>query len=331
LLYADLAKLREAQAVSLGSTLVDWAQRANKLDDLKQRVAARKKNPQSQIPALVLETLAAVAAQQQDAARTSIDQLAQAVEKGALPQLVQTACLAAIPAASVEGLEDPAYKILQIAVRQLSQANANSDREDASLGPLVAMVNKRLAKEPKKVKEFYENYMAARQAQYARYGGDYGLYLQWRDWAGVANEAARAGAASVALDFMGRVTDFQYQNNQRPSLTMALGTVIRELRRRSPQARYDAWRDWTLPTEKRRTVRLIAEWIEPLSAPASLVPAGESEPLKRSEKLLCSVTELLDAAEAAGKLDGLRDKVQIAREEKIKGGCAVDPRPDSRR
>jgi hypothetical protein len=316
LLFADVTKLRDARAVSLGNTLVEWAARAKKLADLRKRVAARKQNPQSLIPALVLETLIELSEHKPDAARKHLEDLGRAVEGGALPQMVQVACLAAIPAADVPELKAPAYDVLQVAVRQETTANSNSD--EASLGALAGMVSKHLAHEPDKVKSFYEAFLAARQQYYSRYGGDYGLYIQWRDWAGVAEAAAKAGVLPVAMDFMGRVVDFHYQNNPRPGLTIPLATSTRLLRSRSPQERYETWRDWTLPTKGRKTVRLLAEWCEPTAVPAAFLPTDSTETVDAdsSENLLCNLTELVDAAQEANKLDELRELARAARDQK---------------
>jgi hypothetical protein len=317
LLFADSSKLRDAQVVSLGATLVNWARRAEKLPDLAERIAARKKNPQSLIPALVLETLIDLEQDETDSANAHLVELSQAVEKGALPQQVQLACHAAIPAAATPELKEPAFKILQVAVRQETQSNPNS--EETSLGELVAMVNEHLASEPNKVKEFFETFLVGRQANYARYGGDYGQYLQWRDWAGVAEQAAKASVPAVALDFMGRVTDFRYQNYGRPSLTVSLAAVCRDLRGRSPKERYEAWRDWTLPAEGRQSVRLLAEWIEPVTVPSTFLPKDQAIQFGQSDFLLCNFHELLDAAADAGTFDELRERARTAWEQKLPG------------
>jgi tetratricopeptide (TPR) repeat protein len=314
LLYADTSKLQDAKAISLGATLVEWAQRAEKLEDLNRRITERKQHPQSLIPALALQTLIALKEQKLDAAGTHLNALAQKVEQGALPHMVPLACQAAIPASSVPELRDAAFKVLQVAVRQQAQPNP---QDDVPLGTLVGMVNKFLANQPQKVKEFYETFMVGRQANYSRYGGDYGLYLQWRDWARIADEAAKAGVPSVALDYMGRVADFRYQNNSRPSLTIALATVCRALRSQTPQERYEAWRDWTLPAEGRQNVRLIAEWVQPTTMPGAFLPKDRPQTVLRDEHMLCNFHELLDAAEEAGKFEELRNQVRATLDQKL--------------
>lgn len=317
LLYADSSQIREAQAISLGSTLVDWAARAEKLADLSDRVSARKKNPQAQVPAVVLQTLIDLRAKKLEAARADLEELSKAVERGASSQMVQVACLAALPASERSELEEPAFKILQAAVRQLNQHN--TDNDELSLGGIVGKVNSHLAKEPDKVKSFFDTFLAGRQAHYSRYGGNYGLYIQWQDWARVANEAARAGTPTVALDYMGRATDYTHENYSRPSLTTALARSIRLLRALPAKERYDAWRDWTLPAKTRLTLRVVAEWTEPTTAPDIFFPKEQLKSLDRSETLACNLIELIDAAEKAGKLEELREQTGAAFEQKVPG------------
>lgn len=316
MLYADTSKLRDGTVKSLGETLVDWARRADKLADLNERVEARKKNRQSLVPALVLQTLADLAAEKKDQAKSHLDELGKVVEQGALPQMVQLACIAALAGNDVPELEDSAFKILQVAVNQQTQgANNNGNgNEERSLGKLAAMVSRHLKNEPNKVKKFVDTFMAGRQAQYARYGGDYGLYLQWQDWANVANEAAKAGVASLSLDYMGRVVDFHYQNNSRPSVIAALAASTRLLRAGDAQKRYETWRDWTLPAAGRQSVRLIAEWTPPLTTPAAFLP-NDFAPL--TGDYVCNLTELIDAAAAAGKFEELREQAKAAFDQKL--------------
>ncbi|HEX4416127.1 MAG TPA: DUF1583 domain-containing protein, partial [Lacipirellulaceae bacterium] len=323
-LYADTGKVREARTVSLGATLVDWAKRADKLDDLNTRVEARKKNPQALVPALVLQTLIDLAGQKTDSAKGHLDELSKALEKGALPQMTQLACVAAIPAAEIPQLKDPAYKVMQLAVNLPDKVNENGGgNDDVSLGSLAAKVIKNLANQPEKAKAFYDKFLAGRQAYYARYGGDYGLYIQWQDWANIARDAAIAGLPTIALDYMGRVVDYHYQTNPRPRLTTPLASTVRALRTHTPQERYETWRDWTLPAKGRENVRLIAEWTEPVTAPAAFLPKEVAESVNRDETLQSNWQELLDAAQAAGKLDELREQVQSAAEKKLPNAAAL--------
>jgi tetratricopeptide (TPR) repeat protein len=315
LLFADTSKLRDAVVDSLGITLVEWAKRADKLTDLSEKVAVRKKNRQSLVPALVLQIQIDLASHKTDLARGHMEELTTALKTLTLPEATQLASLAAVPAAEIPELQDYAFGILELAVRP--QSRTDNDRDDAPLGKLATMVNKHLAKEPEKVKRFYESYLVTRQQQYSRYGGDYGLYLQWRDWAYIANEAAKTGAAELALDYLGRVNDFHYRENSRPSITAALAITCRSLRIRDPQQRYEVWRNWTLPAAGRQFVRLLAEWTALQTAPKPFLNAATSASSSNTQVLACNLCELVDAAAAAGKLKELQDRAQDAWNHKL--------------
>lgn len=318
LMYADSSKLHDAQVSSLGADLVRRALAAKQMDDLETRIAARTQNPQGKIAALVLQTQLALAGKKIDAAKLALTELAQLVEGGSLAPMVQLACHAALPASDVKGLEDPAYAILKAAVNLLLQNPVDdSNSNELSLGGLVIKVNRHLVDEPDEVKKFFENYLVGRQSHYSRYSGTYGQYLQWRDWAAIAEEAAKTGLPTVALDYMGRVVDFSYENRPRPNTTTALAVVCREMSLLSPVQQYEAWRDWTMPIEGRQTIRLVAEWVEPIRVPASFLQTTGSRVKYYSGDMLCNFMELLAAAEAADRLKELRDVVQPAYDQKL--------------
>ncbi len=326
LLYADSSKLREAEAHSLGALLVRHAKLADRWEDLAARIEACRQNPQAQVPVLVLEVWIAIARERIDEAKTALVKLAKVVQEGALPAMVQLACHAALPATEHEALEEPAYAILKAALKlemETSTNNRSSDEDQPALGALVARVNRYLADRPEQVNQFYDNYLASRQDYYSRYSGTYGQYLQWKDWATIAEEAAKVGASSVALDYLGRVADFSYERYSRPSTTTALAVVCREMDQLSPVQRYEAWRDWTLPVEGRQTVRLTADWIEPVRVPQRFLNATKSSTLRCEEDFLCNFTELLASAEAVGRLEELRTPVQQAHEQKLENATLL--------
>lgn len=253
-------------------------------------------------------------------AKQALTELAKIVEGGTLPPMVQLACHAALPASDRDGLDEPAYAILKAAVNlqiQTATGNRNSNANDLALGRLVSKVNRHLSSEPAQVKKFFENYLVGRQSYYSRYSGTYGQYLQWQDWANIAEEAGKNGLPTVALDYMGRVADFSYENRARPSTTTALAVVCREMSLMPAEKRYEAWRDWTLPAEGRQTVRLAAEWVEPVRVPKPFLAVADVRGQLHSGGMLCNFTELLAAAEASARMAELRERVKAAHDEKL--------------
>jgi tetratricopeptide (TPR) repeat protein len=318
ILYADSSKLSDAQVTSIGELLVHWAHAAGKLDELNNRLGARAQDPMAKISASVLRTGIALKRDRIEDASAALSELAQLVERGMTPDMVQLACHAALPAADREPLAKPAYTILKAAVNlQLRNPPANSSSSEAPIGKLVSKVNRHLANDPAEVKKFFDNYLAGRQQYYSRYSGTYGQMLQWRDWAAIADEAAKSGVHSVALDYMGRVSDFTYERSSRPSSATALAIVSREMSALKPEERYESWRMWTLPTPGRQSIRFVIECVEPVRVPKAFLATGSVRGALHSQDVLDNFTELLTAAKATNHLPELRDVVKQCYEQKL--------------
>jgi len=320
LFFPDSSELQEAKAQSLGATLVAWAKRANRLDDLQRRVEARKQNPASRVAALVLETQIALARDETDTARERLKELDDDLSASASPENAQLACHAALPASDHKPLEDVAYSILKRALQGSSQGG----EEGMSVaGKLAIRVNRRMASNPEEVKAFYDQYLLGRQAMYARYGGDYGEYMQWNEYANIARAAAQAGLPMIALDYLGRVADFTSRRYSQPDVSLPLAVVHRELNQLPPAERYEAWRGWTMPQEGRQTVRFSASYVQPMGVPREFLSEAVAKLPFHSTDFLCNFVDLLDAAEAAGKLAALRTEAARAREQKLANADAL--------
>ncbi len=315
LLFADSSKLQNAETKSLAATLVQWAKRADRLEDLHSRVEARKKNAAMLVPALVLQIQIALARDKLDDAHLLLLDLDQAISQGA-PQQLQLACHAAIPASERDALKDAAFAILKRAVQGQSPADGD-DGDLSALGDLAVRVNKHFASQPEEVKAFYEQYLLGRQAQYSQYDGDYGQYIQWNDYASIAQAAAESGLTEIALDYIGRVMDYNHPEHSRPNVTLPLAVVCRDLNKLTPEERYEAWRKWTLPQEGRQTVRLTAEWVRPVDVPKVFLSPAAQQAKYHDGELISNFGELLNAAKEVGKLAEVRDQAAQAREQKL--------------
>ena len=269
---------------------------------------------------LVLQFRVAFARDSLDEARLALTELARLVENGALAPMVQLACHAALPATDYDDLEEPAYAILKAALNlqlQTESTNQSGGNKELSLGWLLRKVNRYLADEPEEVKKFFDSYLAGRQSYYSRYSGNSGLNRQWADWASIADAAAKAGVTSVAMDYIGRVVDFSLEDRSRPAMVTALAVVCRDLRALSPEKRYQAWRAWTLPVEGRRTVRLAAEWVQPVRVPKRFLDTATYPGPHHADGLLSNFTELLTSAHECGRLEELREPVRAAYDQKL--------------
>ena len=155
-----------------------------------------------------------------------------------------------------------------------STPDLNSSQIVAETGKLDEMVNRYLAKvgDIDGVRKYFDAQQIASQADAARYGGDYGLYKQWNDLGRFATESARNNIASIAADYLGRVADFDAKQYSPPDVAFPLAIVTTEYAKLPAKERYEAWRDWTMPTENRRTVRCLSHWIPNSNVPDIFVP-----------------------------------------------------------
>ena len=73
-------------------------------------------------------------------------------------------------------------------------------------------------------------------------------------------------------------------------------------RQESAQARYEGWRDWTMPVEGRQTIRLAADFAPPVTAPDAFLDESARAWKKNQKDFLCNITEMIAAAKEAGAL-----------------------------
>jgi hypothetical protein len=321
LLFPDNTKLRAAKTKSLGLTLVDWAKKADQIADLSTQIDQRKTNPTAAVPALVLLTQIDLAVNNDTAAAEHLKALLDAMQKAPNPATYQLACHAALPAASKKELEAAAYSILKSAVQMpWTSPNPNNGNQLGTVtGKLDEMVNRYLAKvgDIDGVQKYFDAQQVASQADAARYGGDYGLYKQWNDLGRFATEAARNNIPSIAADYLGRVADFDAKQYSQPDVSFPLAIVAIEYATLRPKERYEAWRDWTMPAENRRTVRCLAHWIPNSDAPDVFVSTDAPTRLSHLHLVMCNLTELIAAASDAGTLPELLDLAKQSNDEKL--------------
>ncbi|MDZ4849185.1 MAG: DUF1583 domain-containing protein [Pirellulaceae bacterium] len=319
-MYADSANLRDAKLKSLAEALVHWAKKANKLDALDSEVANRMKSPTTKVAGTVLQVLSAIAGDKAEKANMLLTDLADQAAKGLSPVLLQLACHAALPASDIPATQKPAFAILKKVLEQQTQAASEDPNSVASsVGKLAEKVNRYMADngDAESVKNYFESILVARQPSYSRYSDGYGLYKQANDTALLASEAARVGMPSVALDFMGRATDYQVERYSRPNVRLPLTATLRQLRTQSAAERFKAWRLWTMPASDRLTIRLAFEFVSPTVAPTAFLKIHPANGPPLDTDLLCNWIELLDAARETGNLDKLKTEAQQAFDQKI--------------
>ncbi|MFO0998996.1 MAG: DUF1583 domain-containing protein [Planctomycetaceae bacterium] len=321
MLYPDNTGLREAKAKSLGTTLVDWAGKADLLDDLKGLIEQRKLNQSAQVPALVLLTQIDLNINDEKAASEHLTALLEIMKQTPSPQAYQLACHAGLAAANKKELEDEAYSVLKTAVQipWTTPDPNNLNQMNAVTGKLDVMVSRYLAKvgDLDAVRKYFDAKQVASQSEAARYSGNYGLFKQWTDLGGFATEAARNNIPLIAIDYLGRVADFDAKQYPPPNVTFALAFVAAEFEKLPPNERYEAWRNWTLPSDTRRTIRCLTHWGPKLGVPDAFVGTDALVGPVRGETTLCNLAELIAAAQEAGTLDELSKLALSAKDEKL--------------
>ena len=261
MLYEDSTKLNDGVVKSLGAILVQKASDAKQLDNLLPRIEEREQNEATKVSAAVMKTLVQLHKKDWDSAHQEMVKLNELIDKTSVSQLVMLGCHAAIRASKHPELEKEAISILR---KALDVQTATAGEENVPpLGKLASIVNQYLAKQgdQQAIRDFFEHYITSRQKEYSRYGGDYGMYMLKRDSAEIANAASEMGLTSVAMDFMGRVKDSTSTRYGSVANTdnVALKSFY-ELRKTDAAARFDKWKEWTMPTEGRQTVRMVKQW-----------------------------------------------------------------------
>ena len=319
-LYADTTHLRSGRSSSLADSLIKWAKRANRMTDLQQRVAARESFAEASIPALVMLTVIAVEQGDTVAGVEQLGRLSTTVQSGVPPAMLHLACHAALKAFDHKELKAAAFPILHQTLQQETQAAvADQNRVVEISGRLADMVNEHLVAsgDAASVREYFDSVMVGRQSYYSRYSGDYGLYMQWNDLGTVATQTAKLNLHSLALDFMGRACDFDVPRYSRPNMALPLATVCRHLRTLPPVERYATWSQWTLPQEGRNEVRALTAVASMETAPTIFLQANPRPGGAHDSAVLSNLTELVDAAVDAGKLNELKVAVETLHNKKV--------------
>ncbi|AMV19156.1 DUF1583 domain-containing protein [Planctomyces sp. SH-PL14] len=308
------------QPQNLGIELARWARDAKTVEPLREAIAARQSGTSGVVPAAVLEVAVAVETADYAAAVAPL----KALQKVATPQtgprqqgstLLSTASHAAALAFPHAPLKEHALPIVDAAARSLSSNSSLQAR-----GPLLLLVEHHIRTgDGGKVQPLIDAFLQGRQAYYAQYSGDYGIYQQKQELRQIVTSLATTGDARLTLDYLGRFEDVPVTRNYGDvTLTTPILILARQLTRRTPQERYETWRDWTLPAEKRRTIRFLAEFSGGDITPAVFRPESQRDlPPAPPIGLVSNIGLLIDAARESGQLAELRKLVEPLVAEKL--------------
>ncbi|HQU42837.1 MAG TPA: hypothetical protein PK867_08490, partial [Pirellulales bacterium] len=343
LLYApplNVGSLRNP--TSAGKLLVDWAVRAGCADRLREQVNGRLEQPLAQLPGYVLLAQLALATGDRQAATASFDWLRQRIAGETLQSSAEMACHAALPALDDAELAPKAVGIVETAAKNLSaQPNQQSNDEPAaSLLLLLARHQLRHGAVEAGRKSLFD-YLAVCQQMNVRYSGDYGIYRRKQQLAKVAIELATAGQFDEALDMLGQYADTEIGSNYgQIDVGPAVVALVRQLASAPAAERYDKLKQWSLPAKDRKSVRLLAAFVPQEELPeafhdvASASAAAENRSSggltkfsNASGDLMSTLTMLVEAAQAGGKLDELAKLAHEAAhdpDQKIENAAALE-------
>jgi tetratricopeptide (TPR) repeat protein len=300
---------------SVSAMLARWAARADRLDDLRRRVESRRGQPMAEVPAMVL--LAQIGMEAKDAVATAhaFEALRARLEKDTLRVNAELACLAALSA--LRGESAPAaLAALEQAARNLKEQPA----EEPAGSLLVALARDEFARgDAAAGRTHLEDYAAlvernsARQGQYAPYRRRMALQR-------IASEYVRAGLLDEALGAMGQFADTPITRFGDPGTGSVAAPLLRLLCARPLTERYEMLKAWTMPTDRRRSVRLLATAL-PIDTPPSAFGVTRVEPT--SSGLASTAGLLIDAASRLGKLDELAAELERADGQKVENAAAL--------
>ncbi|APZ96026.1 DUF1583 domain-containing protein [Fuerstiella marisgermanici] len=318
-LYTTATKLSDGKIDSLADPLVKNAAQAKRLDELISAVDQRSDTKTSKVAATALTVLIKIQQQQMDDAVPHLNSLSTELTNGANSDAVTIACMAALRAFQQEPLKAAAFPILQHTLQlELQKAQGSRNTQVNVSNRLADLVNQQLAAsgDQQAVKDYFDSVLLSRQAHYSRYSGDYGMQMQLRDSATMAEQAAQLKMPALSLDLMGRVCDTNLKNRSPPSMTTALAVACRHVRTLPAAERYTLWREWTLPTEGRQSLRFLFETANHLDVPARFLTATDADQ-QATYDVRDNFTELVEAAKAAEKLSELRKDVQALADQKL--------------
>jgi tetratricopeptide (TPR) repeat protein len=301
------------QVRSAGSILATWAVQAGRVDDLRQRIAARQDKPLAELPGKVLLAQVAMANKDFPEATKVLSWLGQRLQKDGVQNTAELACYAALPALYTPDLAKAAIPVLERAAKNLSINGA-----DSAGNLLLALArfhfdHEHVAEARKELAE----YQGMLLRTMLRYGGDQYRIQQMQN---VAVEYVRAGLLGDALDLFGQYVDSAplLRNMGVPnSLGVLAASFGRQLALKPAEERYRLMKVWTMPAANRKSVRLLGSFVPEDAPPEVFLKDAPKIRAAYTGGVVSTPTVLIDAARELGKLDELADEVQKAAEQKV--------------
>lgn len=300
---------------SAGKTLAEWAVRGDCAARLREEIAKRLAQPLSQLPGRVLLVQLALATGDRQAAADHLDWLRERIASETLQNSAELACHAALPALDDAALAPKALGIVERAAANLSaQSRQTSDDEPAASLLLLVARHQLRSGAADAGRKTLADYLAVSQQMNVRYSGDYGVYRRKQQLAKTAFEFAAAKQIDDALDMLGQYADTAIAANYgQIDVSQAAAALFRQLASLPAAERYEKLKQWSLPAQDRKSVRLLAAFVTRDDLPEAFAGAAElAAPGLASGDVESTLTALVEAAKACDKLDELAAAAQAA-------------------
>jgi hypothetical protein len=303
---------------SIGELLVNWAARAEQLDDLRSRCRERAEFPRTRFAARWLLTRLDV--QQQ---RTA-DVLQ---EFAALQEQVATLSprdqIEAVGQLALIGLTEPptretAADLLQAcAQRVMPEPTGNLSLEPAQTWWTAVATARLQLGQPEAARQAYQTLLTAQETIYQRYNNpEYAAQQRSRLIQQFATDLLRQGELVEAFHWIGQVAAGDAASDRFGALPLA-PHLARQLITMSPRERYDFLYRWTVP--EGQTPRTLTGFVPTVRPPEELTAALPERWRTQGFEILTTTSDpavfhsglaLLDAARESGELPALITQLQ---------------------
>jgi tetratricopeptide (TPR) repeat protein len=289
---------------SVGRLLAESALRAERLDDLRRRIAARQDQPLGELNARILLAQTAWVAKDDARMNELLKEFAQRLQKDTLRHTAALICRTTAPALKKPETAAAALPAIERAAKNLIAAGG----ADAAANVLLFLARhdfehsktKEGRTRLKEVMDLIQHNLKSKAGQSPLSGSGTKQNVAW--------EYIRAGLLGDALDLFATVVDQpeeQRAQMMRGSLYNMCAAFARQLATRPAAERYDLLKKWTLPTPQRRSVRIFGAFV-----PTETPPAAFGKFTAPPDGVLSTPGLLIDAAREIGKLDELAAEVR---------------------
>jgi len=214
-LYENSKSISDARVSSLAHTVVSWAAKADRLDDLKKRIATRESYPTAEVQAMVLRGMIALEEDNFTVAKENLVKLVNHITNQPVPRNVDLACHVAVPSwLADKSLRGPCIEIYRKKI---------ATDKNPSLGKLTSRVNQHLAANggDKEIGNFFEGYLTSQQAKYSNYGGDYGVYQMQQSLYKIKNDIANSKSGRCQ-NLTAKLFDLYQLGKQEPAMSLRI-------------------------------------------------------------------------------------------------------------